>query len=284
MRVGCRRPRGLLAFVLTLQACASRVGVPPPSVPSEPARPASSAPRPADTTAFNPPLPAPVAPSPVPIPSLTPGLRWFRDSAEYRALTLQTYALATRRVEAAAAARANGSWAVVLDVDETVLDNSPFQKECELAGQPYTDQGWLDWVRRRQAPLIPGARSFVSRVKGLGGVVAFVTNRAEAVCEDTRATLRDRGVPYDVVLCRPDDAGGDKNPRFESLSRGTATAGLPPLELVAYIGDNIRDFPGLDQEVRLRADEAFGGFGERFFLLPNPLYGSWEKNPPRPGP
>jgi acid phosphatase len=218
-------------------------------------------------------------PSPAPAGALSPALRWFRGSAEYRALALQTYALATSRVEAAAKGRTARSWAVILDADETVLDNSPFQKEQELSGRPYSEDAWQAWVRRREAAPIPGARAFLERVGALGGVVAIVTNRREAVCDDTRATFRDRRLPFDVMLCRPDGGASDKNPRFQAVSRGTAE--LPPLEVVAYVGDNILDFPGLDQEVRSGSDEGFAGFGTRFFLLPNPLYGSWEQNPPR---
>ena len=70
----------------------------------------------------------------------------------------------------------------------------------------------------------------------------------------------------------------DKNPRFEAVARGTTPAGLPPLEVVAFVGDNILDFPGQSQALRKEPDEAFAAFGARFFVLPNPMYGSWEKN------
>lgn len=224
---------------------------------------------------------APPAPSstPAPAPALSAALRWFRASAEYRASSLQTYAAATRRIDEVAAGRAERTWAVVLDADETVLDNSQFQKELELSGRRYSEEAWQAWVRRREAKLIPGARRFLERVRALGGVLAIVTNRAEAVCEDTRANFRGQSLPFDVILCKPDRGSSDKNPRFEAVAGGTADSELPPLEVLAYVGDNIRDFPGLDQPVRLLPDEAFAEFGTRFFVLPNPLYGSWERNP-----
>ena len=78
------------------------------------------------------------------------------------------------------------------------------------------------------------------------------------------------------MLCRPDAGPSDKNPRFEAVARGTA--GLPPLDVVAFVGDNVQDFPELDQAIRARSDEAFAEFGGRFFMLPNPMYGSWERN------
>jgi predicted secreted acid phosphatase len=88
-------------------------------------------------------------------------------------------------------------------------------------------------------------------------------------------------MPVDVVLCRPDQGSSDKNPRFDAVAQGTAQPDLGPLEVLAFVGDNIQDFPRLSQDVRLEPETAFAPFGERFFLLPNPLYGSWERNPPR---
>jgi predicted secreted acid phosphatase len=80
------------------------------------------------------------------------------------------------------------------------------------------------------------------------------------------------------MLCKPDTGPSDKNPRFEAVARGTTPAGLPPLEVVAFVGDNINDFPGQSQAIRGQGDQAFTDFGERFFMLPNPMYGSWERN------
>ena len=90
--------------------------------------------------------------------------------------------------------------------------------------------------------------------------------------------MQAQALPYDVMLCKPDAGPGDKNPRFEAVAHGTTGAGLPPLEVVAFLGDNILDFPGLSQALRKQDDAAFAEFGRRFFLLPNAMYGSWERN------
>jgi predicted secreted acid phosphatase len=60
------------------------------------------------------------------------------------------------------------------------------------------------------------------------------------------------------------------------VAAGTTPAGLPPLEVVAFLGDNIRDFPGQSQALRSQGEDAYEGFGARFFVLPNAMYGSWE--------
>jgi predicted secreted acid phosphatase len=78
------------------------------------------------------------------------------------------------------------------------------------------------------------------------------------------------------MLCRPDGAPSTKAPRFEAVANGTTPAGGPPLEVVAFVGDNILDFPTMTQASRQAGDAAFTDFGQRFFLIPNPMYGSWQ--------
>jgi len=205
-------------------------------------------------------------------------IRWARDSAEHRALFLQVYRAASAHVEREAATRAPGTWAVVLDADETVIDNSLYQLERARAGQPFDAASWKAWCARREAVPLPGASAFLSRVRALGGRIAIVTNRSAAECPDTEAVFRAHGLAYDAMLCKPDAGPSDKNPRFEAVARGKTAAGLPPLELVTVVGDNIQDFPEESQAIRERADDAFAEFGARFFVLPNPMYGSWERN------
>jgi 5'-nucleotidase (lipoprotein e(P4) family) len=226
---------------------------------------------------------APTAPVPSPSPVAAPArlpeaIRWARDSAEHRALFLQVYRAATVHVEREAASRPAGTWAVVLDADETVIDNSLYQMERAKAGLPFDGPSWRAWTARREATPLPGAAAFLSRVRGLGGKIAIVTNRTAGECPDTEAVFQAHRLDYDIMLCRPDKGPGDKNPRFAAVAGGTTPAGLPPLDVVAFVGDNINDFPGRSQAIREEGDEAFGDFGVRFFVLPNPMYGSWERN------
>jgi 5'-nucleotidase (lipoprotein e(P4) family) len=201
-----------------------------------------------------------------------------RTAAEYRALFEQTYGLAAERVEEAAAGRETGTWGVILDADETVLDNSEYQRRRARLGLGYTSESWDEWVREEAAPALPGAVAFIRRVQGMGGRVAIVTNRNESVCEPTRRNLRQVGVQPAVVLCRrPGES--EKEERFRAVQQGRAAPDLPPLEVLAWVGDNIQDFPGMSQEYR-RALETSPELGRRFFILPNPMYGSWERNPP----
>jgi 5'-nucleotidase (lipoprotein e(P4) family) len=180
-----------------------------------------------------------------------------------------------------AAGRTRGTWAVILDADETVVDNSEYQISLVQRGIPHSTATSHEWVRQQRSGAVPGAREFLNVVASLGGRIVIVTNRDDEVCEPTRANIRALRIPFDVVLCR---VGGesDKNPRFDAVANGTAAPGaLPALEVLLWVGDNILDFPRLSQEVRTQGDAAYDPFGRRFIVLPNPMYGSWETNPPR---
>lgn len=225
-------------------------------------------------------IPAPAVQPAAPRVSST-AVRWARTSAEHRAAFLQTYALAARELERLAAGLPAGSWAVISDADETLIDNSTYQRERALLDSGFTAPSWDAWVRRREATALPGAAAFARRVHELGGRLAVVTNRDEAQCEATRANIASVGIVADAVLCQPTGAPGDKNPRFAAVEQGTTAAGLPPLRVLMWLGDNIRDFPQLDQPVREQGDAALADFGRRFWMLPNPMYGSWERNPDR---
>lgn len=226
---------------------------------------------------------APKSPAPAPAAALAAAklpndIHWARNSAEHRAAFLQIYALATRRLEEIAPGLTAGTWAVSLDGDETVIDNSQYQKELAASGQSYSKASWTVWVEKRAAPALPGAVAFLSRVQELGGKVAIVTNRDQDECAATQDDFRSQNIPFDVMLCKPADTS-EKEPRFQAIENGTAAPPLPPLKIVLYLGDNIRDFPDLDQNVLAGGDAGFADFGARFFILPNPMYGSWEKNP-----
>ncbi len=247
---------GLAALVMVGWACRTATPAAPPATPSTPA---------ATQTA------------PAPPQQQVPGaIRWARASAEHRAIYLEIFEMAKAHVEQEAARRAPGSWAVVADADETLLDNSDYQLDRVPFGGTFDPRTWRAWTARRAAAPLPGAAAFLRRVHELGGRIAIVTNRDAVECPDTEAVFRAQSLPYDLMLCKPEGASSDKNPRFEAVARGAG--GLPPLEIVAFLGDNIQDFPGLTQAIRGQDDSAFADFGRRYFVFPNAMYGSWERN------
>ena len=192
-------PRRWLVFIaLFSMACGGARSAPPATAPPPIASSAAAAPPARDPDA----------------------IRWVRDAAEYRAAVMQVYRQATARVEAEAAARKAGTWAVVLDADETVISNLTYQVERSRAGLAYSPESWREWVSRRAATPLPGAAAFLARVHGLGGRIAIVTNRLQSECEDTIAVFRLHALQYDAVLCRGNGGPSDKNPRFEAVAAG----------------------------------------------------------------
>lgn len=250
-----RRPNSRYGFLLLLALVSADCRSARTTAPAAPSAPTASA---ASTAA------------------LPDSIKWVRGSAEYIAAFEQTYRLATARVEAESRTRASGSWAVILDADETVLNNSLYQEDRARAGLGFSEESWAAWVKRREATPLPGVAMFLTRVRQLGGRIAIVTNRFQSVCPDTEAVFARYQLVYDAMLCRIDGTPSDKNPRFQAVATGRTPAGSTPLEVVAYVGDNILDFPALSQAVRSQGQAAFADFGSRFFLLPNPMYGSWQ--------
>jgi 5'-nucleotidase (lipoprotein e(P4) family) len=209
------------------------------------------------------------------VDTLPNDVKWVRLSAEYQAIAREVYAMAGDRLfETAASLRAQ-SWAVILDADETVLDNSEYQRRLAASHAQFDAKSWTAWVNERAAPAVPGALEFTKRVHSLGGRVAIVTNRSMAECDATRENLKSIGVEADLVLCQP-PGESNKNPRFRRVQVGAAAPGVPALTVVEWLGDNIQDFPSLTQSARTDST-ALSEFGRRYFVLPNPMYGSWDQ-------
>jgi 5'-nucleotidase (lipoprotein e(P4) family) len=259
LKIRMRSPRSLLriTFLLPLSfvACA----------------PATPAPKTASGAA------ATVAASGIP----TDELHWLRGSAEYRAITIQTYRAALEAATRVSAGRPAGSWGISVDADETIIDNSTYEVELQRQGRIHTDAAWKAWVKRGERTAVPGAATFLAGVQKLGGRVAVVTNTVQSLCPDVAANLRALSLPYDLLVCRADDGADRKEGRWKSIADGTARPDLGLVEILVWVGDNIQDFPDQSQALRSQPESAFGDFGVRFFALPNPIYGTWEKNPPR---
>ena len=205
------------------------------------------------------------------------GIHWFRDSAEMKAIYEQTYREASVVAKDASKRFAQGSWGVILDIDETLLDNSEYQKELTAKDAPSSDPAFLEWVTRQRALPLPGAAEFIRNVNEVWhGKVVLITNQTPHQCEQTKHRLRTLTIQYDRMLC--DSAHTlDKNERFTAVLKGDPDEHIAPLTVVLWMGDNIRDFPQLSQTSSGDPAE----FGARYFVLPNPMYGSWVNVPAR---
>lgn len=214
--------------------------------------------------------------APGPVAEMETQVHWARNSAEFHALSMQAYQAATAQIEAMhAAGELPASWAVTFDADETLISNAQLEKERDELGAGYSSKAWVEWVNRRVAPANPGAVAFTRRVQELGGYFAVVTNRKVTECDATLENLRNEGFSPDGILCRVTTS--DKSARWAMVEAGRA-GDIPPTTLVMWVGDNIHDFPEMEQDNRFDGDDAFSEFGSRFIAIPNPMYGSWTRN------
>jgi acid phosphatase len=208
--------------------------------------------------------------SPDPIVPIDEGLKWYRRSAERRALSLQSYGLAQEKLGEKIAGGLPANWAVVFDIDETTLNNSAYQQARLDLGVGYSPASWTAWVNQKSAPAIDGVVPLMDAIHHAGGKVILVSNRmAMTECPPTLENLAAVGIHADDMLCKTDS--DDKNPRFAQVEAAH--------KVIMYVGDNIKDFPNLSQDIRKSDASAFAKFGEDYILIPNSMYGSFDKNP-----
>lgn len=220
---------------------------------------------------------------------------WVQNAAEFDALAILVYRTAANNLDlafedsywTALPRQANSEEkkyfdlppAIILDVDETVLDNSPFQARMIKQNSSYNVEAWNSWVREAQADAIPGALEFTQYAAQKGITVFYLTNREHQVEEATRQNLKNLGFPLsdslDVILT--------KNERQEWTSA--------KVDLRAYVadrfrvlmlfGDNLNDFvsaKNISQQQRDSLVESHKQkWGSTWFMLPNPVYGSWKE-------
>ena len=205
-------------------------------------------------------------------------VKYVRDAEEYAVLSRMVYRQALAAVTAAVRernARVSGPWAVVLDIDETVLDNSTYELDRATYGLAFENGSWNAWVNRGEAGLVPGVVEFISGVRRMGGHVAFISNRDEVVRAATQANLQRFNLWTELDrLCLATDSTYPKRVRRTEVAEGRgACSWNTPTPILAFVGDQMGDFPAAgESDPDAGKDTAFG---TRYFILPNPLYGAW---------
>jgi len=207
----------------------------------------------------------------------TMGLLWMRTSAEYRALAYQGYNVAMNAVKMAVTdpSHQRKPLAIVLDADETVVDNTKLMGESIANGNGRFDAPW--WrqaVHQGKSQAMPGAVEFLNEVHKQGVEIFYVSNRYAPVNLDvTIQNFKELGFPSvdkDHVLLFEKDS--DKQPRFDMIAK--------KYYVVVYMGDNAGDFPIGTKGKTLAErngiiDAHKEDFGTTFVVFPNPAYGSW---------
>ncbi len=209
-------------------------------------------------------------------------LKWVRDSVEYQQLTKQTFRNGVQQAIAnnTAHKKRKGPWVVVFDIDETLLDNSPYFLELAAYDRPFDWPSWDAWCERRTAEPIAGGPQAVAELRAAGARIAFISNRMEGTRQATIDNLMAHGMwaEGDALCLKTDDDAYTKVARRAELAKGAGRCSLgEPAVTLAWFGDTITDFPNADE--RPNWDSSFG---THYFVLPNPTYGGWEHAVTRP--
>lgn len=239
-----------------------------------------------------------------PRPAATPGaatndnlnaVAWTQTAIEHDLVYLQTYRDAQSRLLAAlhdphwdaltkedrAVPAAGLPPAVVLDIDETVLDNSPYQARLLKSGGQYDAASWAAWCREERARALPGALAFTRFAAAHGIAVIYLSNRAKDLDMATLANLRKLGFP----VAGPEAFLGLGTAVPGCEQRGTAKGCRRQLvsrkyRVLMQFGDQLGDFVDVAANTQAGRRQAIAGYmgwvGVRWFVLPNPSYGAWE--------
>lgn len=200
---------------------------------------------------------------------------WVQNAGEAKALYLQAYNIARLRLDQDLEQNKSPlKRAVVVDADETVVDNSPYQARNYLKGSGFTKESWTKWCNEASAKATPGSLEFLKYAHEKGVTVFYITNRADDLKEGTYKNLKNLGFPieYENLMMKTDSSS--KKARRDRV--------LEDHRIVLLVGDNLIDFhemfDHLSTEDRLKkVEDHQEKFGHQFIVLPNPMYGDWEK-------
>ncbi len=200
-------------------------------------------------------------------------LYWQKNSAEYVALSYQAYNLAKFRLDEKLNLEFNKRPAIVIDLDETVLNNLPYNEMLIDSSEVFTQESWSKWVNKKIATKIPGSLEFINYAKSKNVKIVYLSNRRVENYDPTKENLVNLGYPFDedtLMLLR--DETGDKTARRSTLN---------DYEIIMLLGDNLADFSSVfykkSNNERIQSVDSLSKiFGDKFIILPNLIYGDWE--------
>jgi len=201
---------------------------------------------------------------------------WYQNSPEMKALYYQGFNIAGERLKQFSKTKTAKPKAVVVDIDETMLNNAPFQAQEIIDNKEFSSEFWNEWSQLARAEATPGAVEFSKLCDSLGIALFYISNRKVNEFDATLRNLDSLGFAYakpEFLILRENESS--KKARRDKISEN--------YEIVLLVGDNLNDF----SEVFEDRSESWGTptvekfkkeFGNRFIVLPNPMYGDWEKN------
>jgi len=202
------------------------------------------------------------------------GSVYMQRAAEYRALCFQAYNIARLRLDNILITTSTKPRAIITDIDETVLDNSADEVHRDMRNKPFDPVEWNKWTSMAAADTVPGAVSFLTYAASKNVEVFYITNRDEKDRAGTLQNLQKYNFP------NADNAHliVRQNTSVKEARRQQVMADH---DVVLLLGDNLGDFSALfdkkTYDERLTSvEQSAAQFGNRFIVLPNPIYGDWE--------
>ncbi|MCG2616919.1 5'-nucleotidase, lipoprotein e(P4) family [Terrimonas sp. NA20] len=197
-----------------------------------------------------------------------------QKAAEYQALCLQAFNIARLRVDQSLLKPSARPKAIVTDIDETFLDNSPFAVSQAFKGKDYEADAWNEWTSKGIADTLYGGLSFFNYAASKGIEVFYLTNRDEKERPGTMANLKRFSFPFSDdrhLIMRQSESS--KETRRQKIAGG--------YEIILLLGDNLADFSQVfdkksTSERSAGVQQLAAEFGSRFIILPNANYGGWE--------
>ncbi|MCS6874680.1 MAG: 5'-nucleotidase, lipoprotein e(P4) family [Pyrinomonadaceae bacterium] len=206
---------------------------------------------------------------------------YVQKAAEYRALCYQAFNWAKRMIDEdeknlkkLPKSERRRPRAVIVDIDETVLDNSPAQAYGVINNKPFNLPDWYAWGEMRKAKAVPGAVDFANYAYSKGIRIFYISNRDEIQKQATIDNLKNVGFPdvsEETVILRQQESSKESRRRMVASK----------YRVVVLLGDNLNDFAQQFEKKSVEdrfaeTDKIRQVWGERFIVLPNPMYGDWE--------
>jgi len=200
---------------------------------------------------------------------------WYQSSPEMQALYIQGFNTAKHNLSLFIKDKKDKPQAVVVDIDETMLDNSPFEGRLIKTGKSFKPEIWKEWSDLAKAKALPGAVDFTKFAKSVGVTVIYISNRDTSEIQKTLANLNSNGFEFaskENLFFKTSESSKDARRKLVGES----------YDIVMLIGDNLSDFNTVfdkrdgSSEFE-KVQELKNQFGYRYIVLPNPTYGDWEK-------
>jgi len=224
-------------------------------------------------------------------------LLWSTASAEYEIIARQIYYQAGRQLDRMLSSKSDESalleqgdnyekrpLAIIVDIDETILSNGPFHYQLLSEGKNFSEQAWSDWVNQARSKPVPGALEYITHAAQKGVTVFYLTNRDTTLFEPTWRNLKEVGFPLsdkNQLLMREaqKDKEEDIYPNWDKGARRAQIAAH--YHVIQMIGDSLDDFMNNTEhmtpaERREASSHYLAYWGDKWFMLPNPVYGGWE--------